>query len=148
MIAAYLLVGIDHHECLVLRLKTTDVQEVVVGDDPCQSPPCEVRPGLSRENGRPIGDEFGPSSISVAVVVLNDRCVGHDGVREDEGEPLADRVPEAAGKTPLGALALDAVDVQDHLRATQSRNARQDRVGSVRDEDDIVWMHERVEDAH
>ena len=62
---------------------------------------------------------------------------------QDQAEPLAERVPEPPGQAPLGALALDAVDVEGDLRAAQPRQEGEERVGGVDEEDRVVAVERR-----
>ena len=65
-----------------------------------------------------------------------------------EREPLAERVPEPAGQAPLGALALDAVHVERHLRAAQPRQEGDQGVGGVQEQDGVVAVEDGVQRTH
>ena len=73
--------------------------------------------------------------------------VGDDLVGQDQREALAERVPGAAGEAPLGALPLDAVDVEGDLRPAQTRQEGEERVGGVEEEDRVVAVEHAVERA-
>ena len=66
---------------------------------------------------------------------------------QDEREALAERVPEPPGQAPLGALPLDAVDVQGDRRAAQPRQEGEERVRGVHEQDRVVAVAHAVERA-
>jgi hypothetical protein len=84
-----------------------------------------------------------------AVVVADALGVGDDFVREEAGQGHRETVPHAAETVPLAAVAFQAIDVQRHARAGQARQRREQRVGRVAEERDIVapahGVHGRAE---
>lgn len=141
--------------CVVFRLESTDVENVCIRtyfEGRKQVAFITVRAranfGVDRlfmVRSITVADYGGSAAVSAEVVITNDLRIGDDLRGECHGAKLSQKIPSPAKPIPLGALPLNAVDVNRDGDAAEPWQPNKWAVGRVADKEDIGRMAKQVE---
>ena len=127
---------------MVLRLHAAHVKEIPAGLE------SQFRQRLGTchpAHLRAVWNEDGLFAVAPAVVVLDGQRIGDHHRGAERGQPFGNQVPGLGEPVPLLAFALDAVHIQRHRHAEDSRPRGEDGVGAVAVERHVRAMPQQVQ---
>src|SRR5580693_6145777 len=133
--SVHLLKRFAHRERVVFRLQTAHVEKVSAR---FQAEFCEGRGSVHFPHFGAVGNERAPLAVTLPVVILDGAGVGDYGTGTEGGEPFGKQIPGLRQAVPLLALPLDAIDVERYANPEQARPQREDGVGAVTVERDVL----------
>ena len=92
-----------------------------------------------------VGNEMRVAMVALPVVRRDLLGVGHHFGGCPGGHPLRGPVPGAARPSPLAALTFQAVHVQRAGNARETRREREQGVGGIAEQRDVLAAHQKVE---